>query len=105
MRGAAGGDSLITPHFPWRLKGIAAYGCLLAERSRFPPRPALDHSNLPYAKFPPTGSRAGRAQRHAPGQLPLSASWSAECWQGGFRVARLVALCARNLLRLAPVIK
>ena len=38
---------------------IAAYGFLLAERSRFPPRPALDRSNLPYPKFHPTGSRAG----------------------------------------------
>ncbi len=30
------------------------------------PRPLLDSSNLPYPKFHPTGSRAGRAQRHNP---------------------------------------
>lgn len=45
---------------------IAAYGFLIAERSRFPPRPALDSSNLPYPKCHPTGSHAGRAQRHNP---------------------------------------
>jgi SRSO17 transposase len=38
---------------------IAAYGFLLAERSRFSPRPALDSSNLPYPKFHPSGSHAG----------------------------------------------
>ncbi|MFN9545214.1 MAG: IS701 family transposase, partial [Alphaproteobacteria bacterium] len=45
---------------------IAAYGFLLAERSRFPPRPALDRSNLPYPKFHPTGSRAGGNSAMAP---------------------------------------
>jgi hypothetical protein len=54
------------PQLPLPLKGIAAYGFLIAERSRFPPQPALDRSNLPYPKFHRTGSRAGRAQRHNP---------------------------------------
>jgi len=44
----------------------AAYGFLITERSRFPPQPALDSSNLPHPKLHPTGSPAGRAQRHTP---------------------------------------
>ncbi len=43
---------------------IVAYGFLIAERSRFTPRSALDRSNLPHATFHPTESRLGQTQRH-----------------------------------------
>jgi 6-phosphogluconolactonase (cycloisomerase 2 family) len=57
---------------------IAAYGFLIAERSRFPPPPAPERYSFPYPRFQIIGGPAVRPQQHNPYSMLHSASRSAK---------------------------